>query len=203
MRLEHTQRGYTLLEFLLFTTVFAIIMSAIYMMYSSHHTTFTRGKSEIDVHQHGRVALEKMAMEIRMAGYDPSTPPVIPLQGCCGLPTTAIQTMTGSDIIFIADVEGTDGYAERVRYYRNVGTSQIRREIQTWNVGSGSWNTAATSDMADKVNSLTFTYIDGSDLETVTAANVRRVTIQAILQGTGSESTALYQLATDVRLRNL
>jgi hypothetical protein len=57
--------------------------------------------------------------------------------------------------------------------------------------------------MADKVNSLTFTYIDGSDLETVTAANVRRVTIQAILQGTGSESTALYQLATDVRLRNL
>ena len=80
MRLEHTQRGYTLLEFLLFTTVFAIIMSAVYLMYSTQHTTFTRGKNQIDVHQHARVALEKMAMEIRMAGFDPSAAPVIPLR---------------------------------------------------------------------------------------------------------------------------
>ena len=202
MRLERTQRGYTLLEFLLFTTIFAIVMTAIYLMYSTQHTTFTSGKNQIDVHQHARTALERMAMDIRMAGYDPSG--VIPLQtGCCagaGI-AQAMQLIGAADIQFIADVEGS-GTAQRVRY--RVVSGQIKREIQTWNAGGGgSWNAAASSDLADKVNSLSFTYIDGSDGITGTLADVRRVTIQVILQGTGGESTVAYQLDTDVRLRNL
>ena len=111
MRRQHHPRGFTLLELLVGMAIFTIVLAAVYLVYWTSHTTFTRGRTKIDIQQTARVALETMAREIRMAGYDPST--VIPAQPV-GF-RQAMQTAGGSDILFIADVEGT-GTAQRVRY---------------------------------------------------------------------------------------
>jgi len=205
MRLQHTPRGFTLLDLLVGMAIFIIVLAAIYLMYWTSHTTFTRGKTKIDIQQHARVALETMVREIRMAGYDPSTPPVIPAQPV-GF-TQAMQIAGGSDIQFIADVEGT-GTAQRVRY-QLVG-NQIRREIST-NAGGAAWNAATISELADKVKTddpvnnpgLRFTYLDANDVATATLANIRRVTIVVRIEEPAGGKTETTRLDTDVRPRNL
>lgn len=188
------QKGFTLVEVLVTSAIFGIILAAIYLLYVTNESMMARGENKIDVQQNARVALEMMAREIRVAGYDPATPAVIPLQ----VPATAMQTATSSEIRFIADVTG-DGVTDRVAY-RFQGT-QIIRESSSW-VG-GAWSAVTSSPVADNVSVLTFTYFDGSDVATATLANIRRIKIAMRTLVTARGRQDAFPLEMDVRLRNL
>ncbi len=184
--------GFTLLETLIFSAIFGIVLLGIYTVYGTSHTTFTRGQNKIEVQQNARVAMEMMARDIRMAGFDPSD--VIN-----DVPTTAIQVTNANDITFVGDVDG-DGNTDQVRYSLN-GNEQIIWESASWN--GAAFPPATPSVLADGVSALTFTYFDGSDAVTAILADVRRITVDITTQETGGGRQENFPLTMDVRLRNL
>lgn len=184
--------GFTLLETIIFSAIFVIVIMAIYTTYVATQTTFTAELNKIEVQQNAWAGVERMRGEIRTAGYDPSD--VITV-----LSTTAVQVANANDITFVADVDG-DGNTDQVRYSLN-GNAQIIRESSSWN--GAAFPALTPSVVADGVSALTFTYFDSSDTVTTTLADIRRITIDLTAQQTVGGRPATFPLTTDVRLRNL
>jgi type IV pilus assembly protein PilW len=208
MKSTRGQRGFTLLEVLIFSAIFGIVLTIVYLIYVASHTTFTWGGKKIELQQNARVALEMAVREIRMGGYDPSG--VIPTlaavaQNCAANPPqgsgpSAVQVACAGYIRFIADVTGDDKSDQVV--YRLQGT-QVMREISSWVGGVWSPNPASSSELAEEVTALSFTYYDGSDTPTATLADIRRITIEITAQGTAGVRQETFPLTMDARLRNL
>ncbi len=197
MRRLSGEKGFSLLEVLIFLAIFAVVLGAVYLVYMTSHTTATWGENKIELQQNARVALEMAAREIRMVGYDPSN--AIPGQPVCC--RTAFQVAGANTVTFIGDVTGDD-VTDKVRYLRGGASgNQVIREISSW-VG-GVWTPTVSSEVADGVTAVSFTYYDGSDAVTATLANIRRITIAITAQGTAGVRLETFPLTMDVRSRNL
>jgi type IV pilus assembly protein PilW len=194
MRRQGGQRGFTLLEVLISSAIFGVVISAVYTMYITNQTTFLRGENKIDLQQNARVAMALMAREVRMAGYDPSN--VIPAQAS----QTAVQVANANSTTIIADVTG-DNVSDRVTYRLQGG--QIVREISSWVGGAWTPNPPDSGEVAGSVTALAFTYYDASNNVTATLANIRRITNAITVQATAAGRQETFPLTIDVRLRNL
>ncbi|MFQ5847190.1 MAG: PilW family protein [Candidatus Methylomirabilales bacterium] len=187
------QRGFTLLEMLISSAIFAIVLLAIYTMHITNQDTSTRGVNKIESQQNARVAKERMAREIRMAGYDPSD--AIAAQSS----QVPVQLASANTLTFIADIDD-NGVSDRVTY-RLQGT-QVIRETASWVGGAWTPNPPASSEMADNVTALSFTYYDGNDNVTATLTDIRRITMLITTQETAGGMIQTFPLRMDVRLRN-
>ncbi len=206
-RLRHPggPRGASLLEALVVSAIFGIVLTAIYSTAVTSQTIAVRGHTKIDLQQNARVGMELLATELRMAGYDPSNAlPTLATapQDCTPTPPQgagpfAVQAACAHAISFIADVTG-DGTTEKV-IYRQVGT-QVLREISSWD--GTAFPAAASSALVDSVTAFTFTYYDGSNGVTADPASVRRITIRLTTQGMSGGVPVSFPLTLDVRLRN-
>ncbi len=222
-------RGVTLIETLISTVLFSIVIAGVYSVYTTMQGTLVRGEMKADLQQNARIALGRMVTEIRMAGNDPSgyLPSTIPP------PQAAIRAASANCLSFIAADE--TGVTKQVTYLLD-GTT-FRRNDQSWVVTSsgppqvGAFTGGGAQPVADSVYSLVFTYYDEynkviapvswSSTHTcppnkdVIAASVvvqltywqmrqiRRIAISLRTQetrpGVAPES---FTLSTDVRLRN-
>lgn len=194
MKITGNQRGFTLLEMLVSSAIFAIVLFAIYMMLVTNQVTYARGENKVEIQQNARVAIRRMAREIRMAGYDPSS--AIPAQAS----QTAIQVANANAITFIADLDGDD-VSDQVTY--RLQGNQVIRETASWIGAAWTPNPPASSELADGVSALPLTYFDGTDTATATLADIRRITIGVTVQETAAGFQDTYPLTVDVRLRNL
>ncbi|MEE9153776.1 MAG: prepilin-type N-terminal cleavage/methylation domain-containing protein [candidate division NC10 bacterium] len=193
MKITRNQSGFTLLEMLISSAIFAIVLFAIYTIYITSQATSTRGINKIEVQQNARVAMRRMAREIRMAGYDRGS--AIPAQGS----PTAVQVATATTLTFIADVTG-DGDSERVTY--QLQGTQLIRESASWVGGVWTPTPPASSELADSVITLSFTYYDANDNVTATLAAIQRITIGITTQEATGGMQQTFPLTLDVRLRN-
>jgi len=196
-------KGFTLLELLVGSTIFLTVLAAVYTAFLTNQTTFSRGKNKIEVQQNGRLAMEMMARDIRMAGYDPSTV----IAGCAQ--PTALQSGTANSVNFIADVtdSGTTGKVT----YRLAG-GQLIRDVSSWNGTPCGWNPATSSVVADDIAAVTFQYFDGTNAAIAapvaagSLGTVRRITMsvttQAMAKGTAAKLET-FPLTMDIRFRNL
>lgn len=191
MRHIGNEQGFTVVEMLISAAVFAIVMFAVYMMLITNQITYARGENKVEIQQNARVAMRRIAREIRMAGFDPSS--AIPAQAS----QTAIQIASPNTITFIADLNGDD-ISDRVTYRRQ--GNQVIRESASW-VG-GAWSPLVSSELADSVNALTFAYFDSSDAATATLADIRRITLGITVQDSAAGIQDTFPLTSDVRLRN-
>jgi len=196
MKAGHNQNGFTLLEALIMSSIFVIVLIAVYTSFESGQKTVTWGETKAEVQQTARVAMGMMANEIRTAGYDPSNPPVGVIPGLAS--PTAIQVANANTLTFIADVDG-DNVTDQVTY-RLQGT-QVIRDFSSW-IG-GAFPAPAPDQLADGVTALTFAYFDGNDNPTAILAGIRRITVGLTTQAPAGGKPETFPLIMDVRLRNL
>lgn len=64
------QRGFTLMEILVAVAIFATVMIVALLLYDRSNRVFTEANDAAGVQQNTRVAFEKVASDLRMAGFD-------------------------------------------------------------------------------------------------------------------------------------
>ncbi len=220
------EAGFSLAEVLTATAISGVVLLALYLLYDVNQVTFVKGEQQADLQQNARIAVDRIVRELRLAGFYPEEPPVIP--PVC---PTAIQSATATSIRFIADID-SDGTTERVEYTRDPACTpncmenppKIRRE--RWSPPAGptctSWSVAGgQTSFAERVTALAFTYYDASNTCLGGAAapdcpappasvpggslgNIRRISVTVTTQDaqTGSKAQP-FTLRAEVRPRNL
>lgn len=133
------EEGFTVVEVLVASVIFAIVLLPIFQMYSTSRTTYAKGEVKTTLQQNARAAMEVISRELRMIGYDPNH--TIPFLGAGTNPATtqrAIQSADATGIRFIADVNnpagtGPDGWGDMLEYSYDPACQQIRRKLWIWN----------------------------------------------------------------------
>jgi prepilin-type N-terminal cleavage/methylation domain-containing protein len=67
-RPQATPPGFTLLEALVASSLFALVMAAVYLMYETNQATLRNGEARATIQQHARIALDDITAAIRAAG---------------------------------------------------------------------------------------------------------------------------------------
>lgn len=209
--------GFSLIELLIGSAVFVVVLLAIYIMLDTSRANYAMGAAKSDVQENVRVVLESMARELRMAGYAPlDSPhvdcPTVPLDQPCG-----VTALTSSSVTFQADLDGNN-LTDKVIYtffppadptrpcdpLDAATVGRIARGVQSWTAGAWSPATPTVYDIAQCMTDVTMIYYDSLGNTPATPPNARRINISITgvenARGTSSRS---YTVTTDVRLRNL
>ncbi len=208
------QAGFTLIEMLIASSIFLIVLYGVYLVYDVSEASYIKGSRTWDVQTQARIAIERMAREIRAAGY--ASPKV----------SDPVVIATNDTLSIHVDLDGTG--AKYVTYSLrdcsgNVGTT-LYRQISTVTFCGG-------EPFIDNVASLTFTYyelnnltlpypltssyqLDGQDAVTGTTVPdaptvgsdrnlIRQIKISLKVQQQMRGATIPFTTTTDVALRNL
>jgi prepilin-type N-terminal cleavage/methylation domain-containing protein len=193
-------RGFTLAELLVVMAIMGLVMAGLMPIMVSGNQSYATGSNQIEAQQAARVALERMAREIRGAGFNPTraacptvggeltTCPVVGTQG--GNPTTTALRIQSD-----ANGDGVFATSEHVEY-RLSGINLHRKE-----------GTGATQTIVAGIQSLTFTYLDASGVATVQPENIRSVQISVTAQpgnlpATWQAGRVSVTMSDRIRLRN-
>jgi len=167
-----------------------LLAAAIFGIHQVSQNSYAAGSARAEVQENARVALARLAAEIREAGYDPTLSGLFP-----GLTNGA-----ASDLTFNSDWNGNGvlDANETVRYYRNAVDSTLHRSAG-----------GVDEQLIEGAQTLSFTYLDQNGA-TVTApvaspSTVRSIRIQLTSQPVatvGSSFATPATFTTQVRLRN-
>jgi type II secretory pathway pseudopilin PulG len=211
-------KGFTILEAMVATAIFMVVMYGVYVIYDVGERNYVSGSRKWDVQSQARVAIERMARELRMAGY--ASPKL----------TDPIVIATNDTVAFHADVDGSG--AKYITYSRrdcsgNLGTTLFRN---VYNAGTNP-RYCGGDPFIENINGLTFTYYElnnvpipypltstyqldsqahtvGTGTFTTPATggqrdSVRQVKISLTVSETAGGKTFPFTISTDVALRNL
>jgi prepilin-type N-terminal cleavage/methylation domain-containing protein len=224
LRPSHSPAGFTLIEMLVSVSIFLVVLYGVYIIYDTGEANYVSSSRKWDVQSQARLALERMAREIRMAAYKSPTNVNDP-----------IVIGTNDTISIHADVgdgKGLEYVTYGLRNCDDTVTQTLYRNASTGNIGTAPLATFCGGDpFIDGVTSLTFTYYEQSalsipapplpstyqldtvnyvtgtntpDIATMTYRNkVRQVKIAMTVQQTVGAKTIPYTITTDVTLRNL
>ena len=114
------EAGYSLVEVLVATAVMGLLMSATLSLLQSGLAAWGWGAGRVEAQQDLRAALERMARELREAGYDPA-----------GTGIEAVLVAEPTRIVFQRDLNGNgliDPTRERVTYLLRPKETTLRRD---------------------------------------------------------------------------
>ena len=89
--------GFSLVELLVAMAITAVVMTAVFKIYTTQQNSYLLQEQVAEMQQNGRTAKYVMTKEIRMAGYDPT-----------GLAKAGFITAGGEIIHFTMDITGGD-----------------------------------------------------------------------------------------------
>ncbi len=69
MARKRRQAGFTLIETLIGSVIFLVVLGAVYVLQETSVNTYARAEDAASLQQTTRVALDRMAQDLRMAGY--------------------------------------------------------------------------------------------------------------------------------------
>lgn len=179
MILGREEAGHSLVEVLVAAAVMALLMAATLSILQSGLAASRWGSGRVEAQQAVRVALERMARELREAGYDPASAGI-----------EAVVVAEPARIVFQRDLDGDgaiDPTRERVTYVLRPGESTLRRDA-----GGGA------QPIAEGVRRFALAYLDDNGAPTIEPARIASVRIELEAGRTGSEAI----MATEVMLRN-
>ena len=67
-----SSEGFTVVEMLIYTIVFLIVMGGMYSLFITNSKSYTSQENKMTMNQDFRAAIDLMVREIRMAGYNPT-----------------------------------------------------------------------------------------------------------------------------------
>jgi type IV pilus assembly protein PilW len=149
IRTAGNEKGFTMVELLVYVSIMIIVLGALYSVLNTNTKSYSSQENRVQVTQDLRAALDLMATEIRMAGYDPRGIGGVSFQDSAN---NNFDT-DGDSIHFTMDRDADEAIAnsEDINYY--LSSNQILRRD-----GSGSEPVVAVD-----ITNLTFsyTYFDG------------------------------------------
>lgn len=175
-------RGYTLVDLLVALAVGGGVLAASVMLLHQGLQAWVWGSARVEAQQSARYALDRLASELREAGYDPTVAGIAP-----------VLIAEPSRVAFQRDFNGNgvvDPTREQVTYLLRAGESILRRDA-----GGGA------QPVINGVRAFRLVYLDRGGLETTDPAEVRAVRIHLEVGGPG-EGTGIV-VATQATLRNL
>jgi type II secretory pathway component PulJ len=179
MRGRRAQAGHSLVDVLVATAVMGLLMSATLSLLQSGLAAWGWGAGRVEAQQAIRAALERMAHELREAGYDPT-----------GAGIEAVLVAEPARIVFQRDLNGNgliDPTRERDTYLLRSGETTLRRDA-----GGGA------QPLAESVRRFTLSYLDKDGAPTADPSRIASVRIEIEAGRAGPEAT----MATLVTLRN-
>jgi len=172
--------GFALPELLVGLAVAGLVLLALTGLLQHGGQAYLDGTARLEAQQDARVALERLALELRGAGIDPRG---------TGFPPLVNPTPTGFTIQNDLNGDGViAGNRERITYSLTGRT--LRR-----NAGGGA------QPLIDDVEALTFAYLDAEGRPTWAPVEIRSVLI-AITTGPEKAGAGAVTMTTQVRFRN-
>ncbi len=172
--------GVALPELLVALAVVGMVLAALTGLLQQGEQAYRVGTGRLEAQQNARVAVERLARELRGAGFDPT-----------GARFSALVNPTPTGFTIQNDLNGDGviaGNRERITYSLTGGT--LRR-----NAGGGA------QPVIEGVESLTFGYLDDAGDLAGTPDEIRTVLI-TIATGANAAGPAGASMTTQVRLRN-
>jgi prepilin-type N-terminal cleavage/methylation domain-containing protein len=219
-RIFGNQDGFTLTELLVACAMIGIVMAGLFSILQTGQESYLTGTNQVEAQQGLRLALLRVANEIREAGYCPTcanlgaglvafpavlSPPApgFVLQndwdgtwdGTTGISTSGTVTQTVMSTTTSTTTNVNRG--ERITY------SVVGGDLRRQETGIDGSPVVVVSNLA----SITFTYLDADGAVTATPADIRTIVISAVgqplVQPTAYAAGRVQVAMTDsVRLRN-
>lgn len=160
----HNDKGFTLVELLVATAIFLVLMGAIFSTFQSQQQSFIVQEQVVAMQQNLRAGMLMMEKEIRMAGYDPLS-----------TANAGITTAAANQITFTKDADengtlgGTGESITYALYTTGWGTQAVGRAAPSTNQA-----------IADNIDALDFVYFDADGNETATTSDIVRVQVSMV-----------------------
>jgi type II secretory pathway component PulJ len=179
MRAWRSARGVSLPDLLISLAVLALVLAGVFGILHGSLRAYGWGAARVEAQQSARVALERMARELREAGYDPAAAGIAPIVVAAADRVTFQRDLNGNGVV--------DPTSERVTFLLRPGESVLRRDA-----GGGA------QPIIQGVRRLTLTYFDRVGTLTTDPARVAaiRISLEVGLTGPGSV------METQASLRN-
>ena len=174
-------RGFTLLEVLVAMAVGGLVMAGTLSLLLAGQGAYATGEARAEAIQGARVGLERMAAELRQAGYDPQ-----------GAGFAAIEVAEPERIVFLHDLNENgviDPTRERVTYL-------LRGTVLRRDAGGGA------QPLVEGVQRLSLSYYDREDRPTTEPARVASIGIVLEVARRAPTPRTPVVMGTRVRLRN-
>lgn len=175
----------SLADLLASLAVLGLVMAATLTLLQQGHQMYAAGVARVESQQNARIALERMAREIRQAGY-----------GAGGSSFPAISIAERSQVVIHLDLDGD-------------GASAGRRETVTWRLADGVLRRHAgggAQPIINGVRDLELTYLDARGHPTTLPGDVRSVAVTLTTEPAQAPGDPARRVATtisaEVRLRN-
>ncbi|HUO65208.1 MAG TPA: prepilin-type N-terminal cleavage/methylation domain-containing protein [Terriglobales bacterium] len=176
---RRAQAGHSLVEVLVAAAIMTLVMAATLSLLQSGLAAWGWGSGRVEAQQAIRAALDRMARELREAGYDPTS---------AGIEAVVVAEPTR--VVFQRDLNGNgliDPTSERVTYLLRAGETTLRRDA-----GGGA------QPIAEGIRRFALLYLDKDGAPTVEPAQVGFIRIEIEAGRHGPQAT----MATQVMLRN-
>ena len=179
MRAWRSAAGVSLVELLISLAVFAPVLACVFGVLHGALTAYRWGAGRVEAQQSARVALERMAAEVREAGYDPRGAGIQPIVVAAPALVTFQRDLNGNGVV--------DPTRERVTFLLRSEETTLRRYA-----GGGA------QPIIDGVRRFRLSYFDRAGLPVTDPARVASVRIHLEVGLTGPVAA----MQTDVSVRN-
>ena len=172
--------GFALSELLVALAIVGMVLATLAGLLQHGQQAYLTGVGQVEAQQSARVAVERLARELRGAGVDPKGAGFPPLVSPSPTGFTIQNDLNGDGVIA--------GNRETIAYSLTGRT--LRR-----NAGGGA------QPLIEGVESLAFTYLDGEGRPAATPLEIRTVLIAITIRPDGGRTGGV-SMTTQVRLRN-
>jgi prepilin-type N-terminal cleavage/methylation domain-containing protein len=213
------QQGFTIVEVLVALSIFLLILMGIMQVFEPSNLAYQSSQRKLNVQQNGRVAMDVMVRQIRMAGYFPENIDT----DFANDQANSVEVATDAALAVAGDLDGSGGSNT---FFFCLDGGGLRR-VRGARGAAGSYTCSNGDVLAESVTSVGFAYYDANNnpvpdppagpyqldaqavgavpsfANTAQRAAVRRVVITLTArESVPNQPAQTYTLTSDVRLRN-